>query len=87
MALHAMLTVTRHSLSSTASQVSSFDLLSSYYENEELKLLIFSKMESVTQKNLVTASNRDSAKLLLAIKEHFASSQELNRVRIFNDFL
>ncbi|EFP75812.1 uncharacterized protein PGTG_01143 [Puccinia graminis f. sp. tritici CRL 75-36-700-3] len=56
--------------------------------NAELKLLLISKMDSVTHNNIVTADNRGSAKLLWkAIKDCFASSQSSNRARIFNKFL
>ncbi|KNZ47798.1 hypothetical protein VP01_6130g1, partial [Puccinia sorghi] len=54
----------------------------------ELVMLLLSKMDSVTHNNVVTADNRDSAqKLLLSIKERFASSKSSNRARIFNKFL
>ncbi|KNZ59434.1 hypothetical protein VP01_1730g4 [Puccinia sorghi] len=57
-------------------------------ENDELKLLLIAKMDSVTHNNVVTTDNSNSAKKLWsAIKERFASSQASNRARIFNDFL
>ncbi|KNZ50786.1 hypothetical protein VP01_423g5 [Puccinia sorghi] len=57
-------------------------------ENAELKLLLISKMDSVTHNNVINAENRNSAKeLWKSIKERFASSQSSNRARIFNDFL
>jgi hypothetical protein len=56
--------------------------------NAELKLLLISKMDSVTHNNIVTADNRGSARLLWkAIKDRFTSSQSSNRARIFNEFL
>ncbi|KNZ48485.1 hypothetical protein VP01_5635g1, partial [Puccinia sorghi] len=49
-----------------------------------LRRFFFPHRNSVTHNNVVTATNRDSLKLLwLAIKEKFASSQ----ARIFNNFL
>ncbi|KNZ55885.1 hypothetical protein VP01_2554g2 [Puccinia sorghi] len=57
-------------------------------ENDELKLLLIAKMDSITHNNVVTPDNSNSAKRLwLAIKERFASTQASNRARIFNDFL
>ncbi|KNZ52358.1 hypothetical protein VP01_3604g1 [Puccinia sorghi] len=57
-------------------------------DNAELKLLLISKMDSVTHSNVVTAENRDSAKALWnSIKEQFASSQSSNQARVFNNFL
>ncbi|KNZ63834.1 hypothetical protein VP01_1095g1 [Puccinia sorghi] len=57
-------------------------------ENAELKLLLISKMDSVTHNNVINAENRNSAKeIWKSIKERFASSQSSNRARIFNDFL
>ncbi|KNZ61392.1 hypothetical protein VP01_1406g1 [Puccinia sorghi] len=57
-------------------------------DNAELKLLLISKMDSVTHNNVVTSDNRDSAKALWqSIKEQFASSQSSNRARVFNNFL
>ncbi|KNZ45101.1 hypothetical protein VP01_84g16 [Puccinia sorghi] len=56
--------------------------------NDEISLLILSKMDSVTHNNVVTADNRESAQgLWTTIKERFASSQASNRARMFNDFL
>ncbi|KNZ44713.1 hypothetical protein VP01_88g5 [Puccinia sorghi] len=57
-------------------------------DNAELKILLMSKMDSVTHKNVVTLENRDSAKALWnSIKEQFASLQYSNRARVFNNFL
>ncbi|KNZ45797.1 hypothetical protein VP01_77g11 [Puccinia sorghi] len=57
-------------------------------ENAELKLLLISKMDSVTHNNVINSDNRNSAKeMWRSIKERFASSQSSNRARIFNDFL
>ncbi|KNZ54706.1 hypothetical protein VP01_2878g3 [Puccinia sorghi] len=57
-------------------------------ENAELKLLLISKMDSVTHNNVINADNRNSAKeIWKSLKERFASSQSSNRARIFNDFL
>jgi hypothetical protein len=57
-------------------------------ENAELKLLIISKMDSITHNNIVTADNRGSAKLLWkAITKQFASSQASNQAWMFNKFL
>ncbi|KNZ62497.1 hypothetical protein VP01_1263g6 [Puccinia sorghi] len=57
-------------------------------ENVELKLLLISKMDSVTHNNVINAENRTSAKeIWKSIKERFASSQSSNRARIFKDFL
>ncbi|KNZ49426.1 hypothetical protein VP01_5016g2, partial [Puccinia sorghi] len=57
-------------------------------ENAELKLLLISKMDSVTHNNVINSDNRNSAKeMWRLIKERFASSQSSNRARIFNDFL
>lgn len=56
--------------------------------NDEIKLLIISRLESSTHNNIVNPSNKNSAKLLWkAIIEKYASSQASNRARIFNDFL
>ena len=56
--------------------------------NAELILLIISKIDSVTHKNVVTADNWKSAKSLWeAIIYRFASSQAYNRAQIFNKFL
>ncbi|KNZ53975.1 hypothetical protein VP01_3087g3 [Puccinia sorghi] len=57
-------------------------------DNAELKLLLISKMDSVTHNNVVSSDNRDSAKALRkSIRERFASSQSSNRARVFNNFL
>ncbi|KNZ61141.1 hypothetical protein VP01_14472g1, partial [Puccinia sorghi] len=57
-------------------------------ENVELKLLLISKMDSVTHNNTINTENRNSAKEIWnLIKERFASSQSSNCARIFNDFL
>ncbi|KNZ53473.1 hypothetical protein VP01_322g3 [Puccinia sorghi] len=57
-------------------------------ENAELKLLLISKMDSVTHNNVINSENRNSAKeIWKSIKERFASSQSSNRARVFNDFL
>ncbi|KNZ54967.1 hypothetical protein VP01_2804g1 [Puccinia sorghi] len=57
-------------------------------ENAELKLLLISKMDTVTHNNFINADNRNSAKeIWKSVKERFASSQSSNRARIFNDFL
>ncbi|KNZ54056.1 hypothetical protein VP01_3058g1, partial [Puccinia sorghi] len=57
-------------------------------ENTELKLLLISKMDSVTHNNVINVDNRNSEKEIWnSIKERFASSQSSNRARIFNDFL
>ncbi|KNZ57950.1 hypothetical protein VP01_2033g4 [Puccinia sorghi] len=57
-------------------------------ENVDLKLLLISKMDSVTHNNTINAENRNSAKEIWnSIKERFASSQSSNCARIFNDFL
>lgn len=56
--------------------------------NDELKLLIISKLNSTAHKNIVTAENRNSAKLLWkAIIQKFALLQASNWARVFNSFL
>lgn len=56
--------------------------------NNELKLLIISKLDSSSHENIVTAENQNSAKLLWkAIIQKFASLQASNRARVFNSFL
>ncbi|POV99253.1 hypothetical protein PSHT_13735 [Puccinia striiformis] len=56
--------------------------------NAELKLLLISKMDSLTHSNIVTTDNRSSARLLWrAIKDRFASNESSNRARVFNEFL
>lgn len=51
----------------------------SKYDNAELKLLLISKMDSVTHNNVINAENRSSAKeIWKSIKERFASSQSSN---------
>ena len=57
-------------------------------DDTELRLLILSKMDTLTHNNVVTADNRNSAKALWrAIKDQFASLQSSNRARVFNSFL
>ncbi|KNZ53816.1 hypothetical protein VP01_3129g4 [Puccinia sorghi] len=57
-------------------------------KNVELKLLLISKMDSVTQNNVINADNRNLAKeIWKSIKERFVSSQASNCARIFNNFL
>ncbi|KNZ54047.1 hypothetical protein VP01_3062g1, partial [Puccinia sorghi] len=57
-------------------------------ENAEIKLLLISKMDSVTHNNVINSENGNSAKeIWKSIKERFASSQSSNRARVFNDFL
>ncbi|KNZ44618.1 hypothetical protein VP01_898g1 [Puccinia sorghi] len=49
------------------------------YLNAKLKLLLISKMDSVTHNNFINADNRNSAKeIWKAIKERFVSSQSSN---------
>ncbi|KNZ54278.1 hypothetical protein VP01_2990g3 [Puccinia sorghi] len=57
-------------------------------ESVELKLLLISKMDTITQNNVINSENRNSAKeIWKSIKERFALSQSSNRARVFNDFL
>ncbi|KNZ59912.1 hypothetical protein VP01_1645g10 [Puccinia sorghi] len=57
-------------------------------DNAELKLLLVSKIDSVTHNNVVTANNSELAqKIWISIKERFASSQSSNRARMLYKFL
>ncbi|KNZ48115.1 hypothetical protein VP01_58g8 [Puccinia sorghi] len=57
-------------------------------ENAELKLLLISKMDSVTHNNFINGENQSSAKgIWKSIKECFASAQSSNRARKLQTFL
>lgn len=56
--------------------------------NDDLKLLLISKLDSSTHNNVVTPISKNSAKLFWkAIIEKYASTQASNWARVFNDFL
>lgn len=66
---------------------SSSDQLSSL-ENDEIQLLLISKVDLVTHNNIVTATNVNSAKAIWQeIKERYSSSEASICAQIFNDFL
>lgn len=57
-------------------------------DNDEIQLLLISKVDSITHNNIISAENVDSAKSIWAsIKERYSSSEASNRARILNDFL
>lgn len=57
-------------------------------EDIEVRVIILSKIDSITHTNVVTPENINSAKLLWkSIKERFALSQTANQAQIFNKFL